>query len=60
MLILNVFGLIRGDADVDIQGIKGGPQCKHVCTPVKFFSKLNKFIFGYFDPVNKFFVSKNK
>ena len=30
------------------------------CHAVKFFSKLNKFIFGYFNPVNIFFDSKNK
>ena len=26
---------------------------------VKFFSKLNKLFFGYFDPVNIFFDEKN-
>ena len=25
---------------------------------MKFFSKLNKFIFGYFDPITKFFDNK--
>ena len=29
-------------------------------TPVRFFSKLNNLIFGYFDPVNIFFDSKTK
>ena len=28
--------------------------------PVKFFSKFNYFIFGYFDPTNNFFDNKNK
>ena len=27
---------------------------------VKFFSKLNEFIFGYFDPINNFFDNKYK
>ena len=27
---------------------------------VKFITKLNKFILGYFDPVNIFFDNKNK
>ena len=27
---------------------------------VKFFSKLNYFIFGYFDPTNNFFDTKNE
>ena len=27
---------------------------------VKFFSKLNIIIFGYFDPINIFFDNKNK
>ena len=31
-----------------------------VLSTVKFFSKLNKFIVGYFDPVNIFFDNKNK
>ena len=28
--------------------------------PVKFSSKLNYFIFGFFDPTNNFFDNKNK
>ena len=27
---------------------------------MKFFSKLNEFIFGYFDPINVFFDNTNK
>ena len=30
------------------------------CAPVKFFSKLNNFFLGYFDPENIFFDNKNK
>ena len=32
----------------------------HTLQTVKFFSKLNQFIFGYFDPVNIYFYTKNK
>ena len=33
---------------------------KYASRPVKFFSKLNYFIFGYFDPTNIYFDNKNK
>ena len=31
-----------------------------MCLPVKFFSKINRVIFGIFDPINTFFSNKNK
>ena len=34
--------------------------CTSASAAVKFFSKLNYFIFGYFDPTNIFFNNKNK
>ena len=36
------------------------PYPTALTTPVKFFSKLNLFIFGYFDPVHIFSDNKNK
>ena len=36
------------------------PNLIHLLRPVKFFSKLNKFILGYFDPIKVFFDNKNK
>ena len=40
---------------------KAGKQAVYLDAqePVKFFSKLNYFIFGYFDPINIFFDNTN-
>ena len=35
------------------------PADEDQCAAVKFFSKLNYLIFGYFNPVNIYFDNKN-
>ena len=39
---------------------KGSTACANRLSVVKFFSKVNEFIFEYFDPINIFFDNENK
>ena len=56
-LMFNIWycSLVLKDSDYCCQEIYPSHRFNNQ-SPVKFFSKLNKFIFGYFNPVNIYFL----